>query len=388
MCVFHQPRTNMSTDIITSSLERLESLFDQYAAGNTTPSDLGVRFQEYRQTIVQDIRRIHVKLKELLLEESNLVYLDDANVEYTFFGDFHGSLSDIVLVRSKFWKDRQTLGTNHYMFLGDYVDRGVHSLEVSLYLILLKLKHPDNFTILRGNHEVQSVNKDFLEECQTKVGQEDGEEMWRVFNQCFSLFPLAAIVTRRVFCCHGGIPKGRNILHRISHLKKGKLEEDSLMGEQLLWNDFYSTEDSSTKSLRLRVASTTNSSSTNEPQMFHQNRYRSVGYIVGRRAVDEFLKTYNLECIIRAHQFMLVEKRGYHINFNETVYTVFSNSSYRIICMGDRRLARNNTACARLAPGQRSVQIIPLVGDANRDTIHKSETFESDDIVALKYGDN
>ena len=73
------------------------------------------------------------------------------------FGDTHGNLEDLHFFSDHIWKLGISLTAGQLLFLGDYVDRGLSSLEVVAYLLALKCLEPQKVWLLRGNHETRDV---------------------------------------------------------------------------------------------------------------------------------------------------------------------------------------------------------------------------------------
>ena len=99
------------------------------------------------------------------------------------FGDVHGQFADLQRFFSAYGSPNPYTGDVeyvNYLFLGDYVDRGKYSLEVITFLVALKICHPREVVLLRGNHEDAQVNAlyGFRSECRRRC--HDGNAVWQV----------------------------------------------------------------------------------------------------------------------------------------------------------------------------------------------------------------
>jgi len=98
------------------------------------------------------VREMCTKLKEVLVNESNVAHI---SAPVTVVGDVHGQFYDVI----ELFNVGGFVPSTNYLFLGDYVDRGHHSVETISLLCLLKLRYPDRVNLIRGNHESRAVTQ-------------------------------------------------------------------------------------------------------------------------------------------------------------------------------------------------------------------------------------
>ena len=92
------------------------------------------------------INHVIQKAKQIFMEQPNLLELE---APLKICGDIHGQYYDLLRIfEYGGWPP-----DSNYLFLGDYVDRGRQSIETIVLLLCFKIKYPENFFLLRGNHE-------------------------------------------------------------------------------------------------------------------------------------------------------------------------------------------------------------------------------------------
>ncbi|XP_003384155.1 PREDICTED: uncharacterized protein LOC100639057 isoform X2 [Amphimedon queenslandica] len=239
-------------------------------------------------------------------------------------GDLHGNFHDLICFEKVLWRMGPILTPASFMFLGDYVDRGDFGFEVISYLFAQKLLMPSKFLLIRGNHEIRSVQESFTykTECYHKFGESLGEEVWEATNTVFDAMPVAAVIDEKVFCVHGGIPHpshGGGYISAINDIPNHLPEpaEGSPLAWDIMWNDPIRKEDEDNDdSLRTELVGN---------EGFIDNDSRGTGHMFSSDALDSFLRRNNLSHVIRAHE---VKETGFQLQQNGRLLTVFSSSHY------------------------------------------------------------
>lgn len=263
-----------------------------------------------------EIKALCAAAKQLLLAQPTLL---DLPAPINICGDIHGQFPDLLRLFSPAVGGPPS-PANRYLFLGDYVDRGTQSVETVCLLLAYKLKHPDAFFLLRGNHECAAINKayGFHQECVDRRLIIPGRwDCWTEFNLVFACLPLAALVVssagggkkgkeKKMFCVHGGLSPELETMGQIRALRRPlpvEVPEKGLLCD-LLWSDPAAADDDW---------------GWDEPR----RGVSSCSY--GADVVAEFCERNGVEMVCRAHE---EKQAGYEVAAGGKLVTVFSAPDY------------------------------------------------------------
>jgi len=210
-------------------------------------------------------------------------------------GDIHGQFHDLL----RLFEHCGFPPDANYLFLGDYVDRGKNGLECIILLLAYKVKYPENFFLLRGNHECASINRiyGFYDECKRRYNI----KMWKKFQDVFNVLPFAAIVDEKIFCIHAGLSPDLNSPDQIKRIMRPTDVPDAGLLCDLLWSD-----------PEADIAG------------WAEND-RGVSYTFGADVVSKFLVKHDFDLVVRAHQ---VVEDGYEFFADRQLVTIFSAPNY------------------------------------------------------------
>ncbi|KAI1342721.1 Metallo-dependent phosphatase-like protein [Xylariaceae sp. FL0016] len=239
-----------------------------------------------------EIVAICQRARECFLSQPALLELD---APVKIVGDVHGQYTDLI----RMFEMCGFPPSSNFLFLGDYVDRGKQSLETILLLLCYKLKYPENFFLLRGNHECANVTRvyGFYDECKRRCNV----KIWKTFIDCFNTLPIAAIVAGKIFCVHGGLSPALGHMDDIRNIARPTDVPDYGLLNDLLWSD------------------------PADMEADWEANERGVSYCFGKKVITDFLATHDFDLVCRAH--MVVED-GYEFFNDRVLVTVFSAPNY------------------------------------------------------------
>jgi hypothetical protein len=178
-----------------------------------------------------------------------------------FFGDIHGAIHTLIrsllrLFVFGYINSDFTLNSDFYIiFLGDLVDRGLYSIEI-LYLVMkLKILNPNNVYIIRGNHELCSVNYEHgLKSNFSKLGVDYVDKLYCKYCYIWTFLPAAIYFreegtsSKYIQACHGGIHKDLEIINKFLYdndkiVYVFYMENAIAAANFLQWGDFKSSGD-------------------------------------------------------------------------------------------------------------------------------------------------
>ncbi|XP_030547018.1 serine/threonine-protein phosphatase PP1 isozyme 9-like [Rhodamnia argentea] len=239
-----------------------------------------------------EIRQLCINARQIFLSQPNLLEL---HAPIRICGDIHGQYHDLL----RLFEHGGHPPSASYLFLGDYVDRGKHSLETICLLLAYKVRYPDKVFLLRGNHEDAKINRiyGFYDECKRRFNV----RLWKIFTDCFNCLPVAALIDDKILCMHGGLSPELNKLDQIKEISRPTDVPDAGLLCDLLWSDPDPSNDGWTDS------------------------DRGVSCTFGADKVAEFLDNNDLDLICRGHQ---VVEDGYEFFAKRRLVTIFSAPNY------------------------------------------------------------
>jgi serine/threonine-protein phosphatase PP1 catalytic subunit len=239
-----------------------------------------------------EVKWLAIKTKDIVIDQPIFLELESP---LNVCGDIHGQFYDLI----KIFDIAGTPPDCNYLFLGDYVDRGKFSLESICLLMCYKIKYPENFFLLRGNHECASINKiyGFYDDCKRRYSV----KLWKIFTDLFNCLPISACIDDKILCMHGGISPELFSLDQLKKIARPTDIPDQGLLCDLMWSD-----------------------PDKDVKGWGPND-RGISVTFSQSVIEKFLASQDLELICRAHQ---VVQDGYEFFGKKNLITLFSAPNY------------------------------------------------------------
>jgi len=255
------------------------------SAKNSKPGQLVQVSEGQLKALCNDARKVFMDQNALLELEAPIKIV----------GDIHGQYHDLLRI----FEYGGMPPESNYIFLGDFVDRGKQGLEVITLLTAYKVKYPENFFMLRGNHECASITRiyGFYDECKRRYNI----KMWKTWCDVFNCLPVCALIDEKIICMHAGLSPELTNFDSIRRLVRPTDVPDTGLVCDLLWGD------------------------PDKDVVGWAENDRGVSFVFGPDVVSAFLQKQDMDLVVRSHQ---VVEDGYEFFAKRQLITVFSAPNY------------------------------------------------------------
>ena len=267
----------------------------------------------------EEIEMLVEEVIPILSKENSLIKIRSP---CKIFGNIYGVYNDLMRFFESFGNPSDSMQNGdinvmQYIFLGDFCDRGLYSLEVVLLLLALKVKYPDFIYLIRGHHEDKNINEFYGlgEECKERLNDEIDKKnsIFNLINKSFDYLPFAILIDNSTLLIHGGIGCSIQNLDDISNIERPvSIVQDVNNIEQLHIIDLlYSEYDDN----------------DNYYSINHERDKNNKGFFIkyGKKRLDEFLNKNKINLLITTHQFV---KEGFCTYNNDKLLVLFSATNY------------------------------------------------------------
>lgn len=265
----------------------------------------------HTHTMMRILRSVYRLLKEL----PNVTKVSIAHEDkVTVVGDIHGNISDLLHILDE---SGLPSSQNKYVFNGDFVDRGDHSVEVVTLLFVLLAADPENVVLNRGNHEDGPICRVYG--FQREALEKYDDLVFGMFVEVFKYIPLCTVINDRIFIVHGG-------LFHDSHVKIATLND-------IPRHDFDAKPDDeitptiggdNPAELQLEYLKQLQRDMLwSDPSQFpgYLKNDRGVGVRFGPDITEEFMRNNRISMVIRSHE---CAHDGFELPYSDRQFSSFS----------------------------------------------------------------
>jgi protein phosphatase len=215
-------------------------------------------------------------------------------------GDLHGDIESLIeiLQQSNVLERMDKSSESILVFLGDYGDRGACPAETYYAVLKLKLLHPQQVILMRGNHEGPEDLMPSPHDLPSQFKARFGEKWTEAYTETRGLFEhlyTALLVPKRYLMVHGGLPKELNTIEDLAYAHT--LHPKRPLLEEILWSDPDEAVEEASASPR------------------------GAGRLFGKNITERILAKLNVKILIRGHEPC---ENGFKINHGGKVLTLFS----------------------------------------------------------------